>query len=114
MAAAHSTIAMAGFIAADFIAIRACGFWATSLRRPCRFVRAIRRYDRIQFAPFGLRKWNGKALVDLVAGLRQHRADDAGPKRAAVYADTGAGHHALSLPVGEDGNHEALVAVDDR
>jgi len=34
MTAAHSAIAMAGFIAADFIAIRVCEFWVTSLRRP--------------------------------------------------------------------------------
>src|SRR5207253_315740 len=34
MTAAHSAIAMAGFIAAGFIAIRVCEFWVTSLRRP--------------------------------------------------------------------------------
>src|SRR4051794_7049150 len=54
-------------------------------------VHTIRRDDRVEFTPLGLRKGNGKALVGLVAGLWQYGADDPGPERTSVDADTGAG-----------------------
>ena len=47
----------------------------------------VRSYDSVQLAAFGLRKGYREAFIGLVAGLGQHRIDDAGSGNVAVDAD---------------------------
>ena len=73
---------------------------------------AVRRNDRVQFPPLGLRERDGEAVIDLIARLGQHSRHDARVEGSAVNADSCADLHALPLSIRKNSHHEALVAID--
>src|ERR1700682_1527946 len=85
-----------------------CGLRLDRVTRP-----TIRRDDRIQFTPLGLRERDSEAVVYLIARLGQHSRHDARPERSAVNADASSDLHALALPIRKNRYNEALVAVDE-